>query len=841
MTEPHGPRERIEELERLVLDTVWEELRFGPIHSDGLLDQVRDFDDLDDLAELVGSEPEMVLDDLLLSIEGVWTVAGGLVARLDVVLDGTVFTHRLTEAEIDRGEVAFTPDLTVVDWAIESDPLLEGEGRLELRSGGDRGERPVAGDFAFAGPEAWLDGFATGDLIGFRRVGRRIRVERVEDPGAGESEAAAIAEAFATLVDEPGIGEDVPALLMQAIVADEELRLFRSPVVPITDLLPAAGLENRGELVGPIGAEFEDIGAVRRRQRIDDLAGRMGFEDCCRQAFDRVLSGWAGFTPADRPGRGPLLHALAHGAVAPALASYSIEFGHSTTASLDEFAAYLAEQGGPDAAAAEFLRGVHAEEEDDALAAEAHYQAAVHQDPGYNPAARQLSRYRLDRGQGLEALKLLRRGGVPEDSPDAAYLAQLFERRGTGRNEPCPCGSGKKFKACCLVDPQLTAAERIDFLTRRIIDFMTTGSRQGDLFGLALSAASDVEDDDELVQGMGEMVHDPFILDVALFEGGGLEEYLEVRGPLLTEEDRATLEGWAGSPRALYEVVEARPGEGMTLRDTRTGGREHVTEVLGSQGRSPGDLLLGRVVTVGDTRQLIGHVLAIDLRQRDSLLRLLDRYRDADSLASWYGSWRYAPAFANREGDPMVFCEARLMPDPGGPGWPALAAHLDDAYRSEAPDRWVETVEVDGEELLRATLAREDDDLVVHTNSEERMTRVLESLSGMVVLSESRQPATSIAQLSRMSAGLPEAPAEDVSEEARRQLEQWMREKEEAWVDESIPALGGMTPRQAVDDPTRREDLLSLLRSLERGPELPANAMAFDPARLRELLGIDEA
>lgn len=23
----------------------------------------------------------------------------------------------------------------------------------------------------------------------------------------------------------------------------------------------------------------------------------------------------------------------------------------------------------------------------------------------------------------------------------------------TGRNEPCPCGSGKKYKSCCLIKP----------------------------------------------------------------------------------------------------------------------------------------------------------------------------------------------------------------------------------------------------------------------------------------------------------------------------------------------------------------------------------------------------
>ena len=33
-----------------------------------------------------------------------------------------------------------------------------------------------------------------------------------------------------------------------------------------------------------------------------------------------------------------------------------------------------------------------------------------------------------------------------------------------GRNEPCPCGSGKKYKLCCAIKPQKTSlASRIAF------------------------------------------------------------------------------------------------------------------------------------------------------------------------------------------------------------------------------------------------------------------------------------------------------------------------------------------------------------------------------------------
>ena len=37
-------------------------------------------------------------------------------------------------------------------------------------------------------------------------------------------------------------------------------------------------------------------------------------------------------------------------------------------------------------------------------------------------------------------------GGVPVGGPAAAGLPAGWEK--TGRNEPCPCGSGKKFKKC---------------------------------------------------------------------------------------------------------------------------------------------------------------------------------------------------------------------------------------------------------------------------------------------------------------------------------------------------------------------------------------------------------
>jgi hypothetical protein len=67
-------------------------------------------------------------------------------------------------------------------------------------------------------------------------------------------------------------------------------------------------------------------------------------------------------------------------------------------------------------------------------------------------------------------------------------------------------------------------------------------------------------------------------------------------------------------------------------------------------------------------------------------------------------------------------------------------------------------------------------------------------------------------------------------------LEEMARKYEAAWVDEPIPALGGHTPRQCADDPTRRPDLIRLLESFPQDDSQPGT---MSPTRLRAALGLD--
>jgi hypothetical protein len=139
--------------------------------------------------------------------------------------------------------------------------------------------------------------------------------------------------------------------------------------------------------------------------------------------------------------------------------------------------------------------------------------------------------------------------------------------------------------------------------------------------------------------------------------------------------------------------------------------------------------------------------------------------------------------------------------------------------------------------------------LSVESNSTRRFDEVLSVVRAAVpaasLTSETRHPAEDVFRRSRersvvSGAGSPpgrastESPLLDQPEVAQA-LAEFTADYEKRWLDMELPALAGLTPRQAAGDPTRREDLLRLLNSFENMPVGPG---AMSPARLREALRI---
>jgi hypothetical protein len=124
----------------------------------------------------------------------------------------------------------------------------------------------------------------------------------------------------------------------------------------------------------------------------------------------------------------------------------------------------------------------------------------------------------------------------------------------------------------------------------------------------------------------------------------------------------------------------------------------------------------------------------------------------------------------------------------------------------------------------------------------ERLERVLALLEKNVAdlqIVEDERTDVATARAKRISEGRAvEAPYESTSAEVLEAMRTFVLEKEAEWLDSSIPALSGLTPRQAAKDPTRREDLVALLNEFDHRDEKKPGLFTFDVARLREALDL---
>jgi hypothetical protein len=495
-------------------------------------------------------------------------------------------------------------------------------------------------------------------------------------------------------------------------------------------------------------------------------------------------------------------------------------------------------------AVARWLMAVVAERRGEVLVAEQHLHLAVESDPTWGPGVDRLAWYASDRGDAVRAARLWRRLGMGvEDNRDLAEVVPFSEPVGPrlGRNDACWCGSGRKFKQCHLGRPAAASLpDRVGWLYRKAVAYVERrgGQPTYDVLELARFRAVDPDDPTSLAEALA----DPLVTDVVLHEGGWFERFVADRGPLLPDDEALLASAWLLADRSVYEVLEAHPGEGLVVRDLRTGDRLDVRERTFSRQAKVMGLVCARVVPDGVTNQFIGGLFAVAPGTESALLDLLDD-AEAEDLLEYVARLHRPPELQTREGEPMVVCTATVdVPEPE-----RARGFLDANY--EARDgAWVEMHDLgDDQSILRATLRLEGSTLSVDTTSEPRMERVLarlsDGLAGARVVTDRRRPF----EPGRDQLPVPPAPGspDDASAADKAAsadpvvIAQVQDRMEQRWLDEAVPALGGLTPRQAADDPTRRDELARLIASY-RVPEPDSGFFALRPDPLRRELGLAE-
>jgi hypothetical protein len=452
-----------------------------------------------------------------------------------------------------------------------------------------------------------------------------------------------------------------------------------------------------------------------------------------------------------------------------------------------------------------------------------------------------------------------------------------------GRNDFCPCNSGKKYKHChgqasAAVPAKSERAMALHDLDQRIV--MQTMEFAQRKYGPRFL--------DELLESVGlelNQTNAPFLLPSAAHswlttDGTLIDGFLgSPAGRRLTARDQAWIQAQKQSWFSIWEVKAVTRGQGLTARDLFTGEERTVIERAATDCMALHDGFLGRVVDFEGLSLLCGvyprllpprplSMLLTSIRKISRLPKknvTIERLRAAMSFEDWCNAWggmvdeyyREAsklPELHNTDGDPILLTKDHFNFDASHRSdIETKLRELSDYQDDDLPKQQLFTFLRPGNAMHKSwettvigrALLRERE-LVLETNSIRRADELrasVEAALGGLVRRRVRQhedPAAMMRNLPKGSGTPRSEKREPPPPEALEALRQMKRNHYRDWLDTAIPALSDMTPREAAKKARSRFDLILLLKEMENRESRLPEAERFDISTLREELGLRE-
>ena len=446
-----------------------------------------------------------------------------------------------------------------------------------------------------------------------------------------------------------------------------------------------------------------------------------------------------------------------------------------------------------------------------------------------------------------------------------------------GRNDPCPCGSGRKFKKCCLnkggaVSQSYLLAERSSALARLMrfaarpkykeLHRAALGLFWGDWF----SEKADRRLEEVMTSEPVEIAYNSwFAFD---FDCGGgrtmLDFYLESEGSKLSSGELNYLQGLHGTHLRLYEILEVKSDQGFEVLDLWDDRRFYVRERAATRQIVAWDLVVARIGPGGDGEAVFETIpYLFRAADKDDLLKGLRKAHKAflhefpdKGIADFFRTM--APVFHK-----LWLDRVALPPRPKlitGEGEPFIFARvIFDLVDREAAIRYLadrrdDIVEQDdgsyvwlrpGDDVQRSlgVIVFEESRVIFETTSQKRAEKARDELPSLlggtirfrVISYEDVEQALKRAPKANKRKE-PEIPIA----EQRKILSEYYENHYRKWLDEPVPALGNRTPRHAAHLKTVRPKLIALLKDFEAMSERQRRAgeIAYDFGWMWEELGL---
>jgi len=447
----------------------------------------------------------------------------------------------------------------------------------------------------------------------------------------------------------------------------------------------------------------------------------------------------------------------------------------------------------------------------------------------------------------------------------------------TGRNRPCPCGSGKKYKNCCGMknagDSREAARQkwrRIDEeLNKKLLLFSQKESRQNDV----------IEAWEKFT--VGKHLFDPESPHLQAFFPWYFHEYTpsgrgsgEIPATLAMrywtrwqeragEDEKDYILANRNVPYAFWEAVECDPGRGFSLKNVLSGETADVTESLGSRNVQQGDILFCRVIRLKEIAVLNGcgsfaippRYLPMMIRFRSELRKSGGDEKDPRTArtvepAVLQAYWEImetlfsTPVLNNTDGEPIEMHEMEFRIDSADEAFERLkplcaSESAEELLRSveRDTDGGIRTIEFNWtkkgnsmqkswESTLLGTLRINGNTLTVSVNSRKRADKIRREIESRL-RGRARYLGDHVrsmeALLAERGRGEPPGPKADPEQkelfehpEVREMMRSQLDEHWKNWIHMNLDGLGGLTPVQAAETEEGREMLEAMFRQMER-------------------------
>jgi hypothetical protein len=437
-----------------------------------------------------------------------------------------------------------------------------------------------------------------------------------------------------------------------------------------------------------------------------------------------------------------------------------------------------------------------------------------------------------------------------------------------GRNDPCHCGSGKKYKKCHLGEDR----------SRKQRESRTAQLHRMDrelVFEMSQFAAERFEDDwlgchKGFADPMdARQLAAPWSVHHCGIQGRTVRDwFLEELSPNLSTLERDWLSAQAQTWLSVWEVIDVQVAETLTLEDQLSGEVRHVHEKLGSTRLVRRDTILGRVTAFEGSALLCGihprplppaDAAEVVRRARTRLRRKravpVDRLQDEKVGVYLIRRWEEAvaeldrrravpPALRNTDGDPLLLTVDHFELDPADrKEVEALLATIPnvappEVYDDESVHAFLRTGDGTTESTVIGVARLSPGRMQVESNSRRRadtLRQRIEAVCRGLIRYQVREHTNPLHPGSRVT-----QKAETASTPELRQLELDFKEQHYAdWCDHPLPALSGLTPREAARTKEGRNEVGLLLKEMENREERTPTESRFDFSRLRRELELE--